>query len=666
MNTTDWAEEPHNWFQLYHRSIAEGTFSTRDFFFDLELDSALWQRYRSHPLLVDVSLDNWQPGDFDLLEQVRGWEPLIRQLPRKVPDYRLLTLIRRSLYRPLSDKDNHALVSRQQWTLMELIRWKEGYNQLPEVLSSLRDTAKTENKDAAPESSNSPPNLHICTSGEDGRGRYVIWKGQDPAQPGDTLVTARPFSVALYDPGDSGSWCFHCARKTNHDSVRELTLLCPKCRVWSYCSTRCRGEFRDLHERECTNLPQLLDKSTAIGVPCFKTQLVYRAVLQKQHRKDEWDELLKLENHYQHYDSHGTEKYLEQATKLSEWMKDKKFVEEDFPVRTLVELFLSININAIGLGPCAVGLFPGIPSMFNHSCLENVTHGWNDREGTLQFRAVEMISMNQECHISYVSDLEQGTIQRNRSLIQYKFFTCNCRRCMSPSEEGRLEAIQEWKECLDTLERGDTNNAGGILRRLVDLAEVIFPSYYVTKGWAMEECAHVLMQDSRCINECLDLLQKAREQYETCRGDDSELVRRVDGAIRDLNGGDPHEKETSTTAEGEVMGTEAIDDDEDGDDDYSDQGWATVLLEVKTFEPQADWKALAEEIRSLPMSSPTVLWSPSHRVCEIGFGIQTLVVACQLQKSGQTRIELVEEIQNSFTDIVQNVDYIDGQNYYSY
>ena len=677
MNTSDWAEAAHEWFDRYHSAIVEGTFSPQEFFYDLHpIDEDLWQRFRTHPVLSNVALDNWQPTDFDVFEQVRGWQPLLRKLP-KVPDYRLLTLIRRNLLKPLTDQDNHGLVSRHQWTLMEALRWKYGYYQRPEVLAAIQSN-RSKKKDemdsvekniGAMRKALEDRSLHVSVPTEgDSRGRFVVWKNKEPAQPGQILVSTRPYCMAVYDLA-SDSVCFHCGRKTTRDTVRELTLMCPKCQVWSYCSRACQREFKSLHEMECSNLQSLLDQSTAIGVPCFKAQLVYRAVLLKENNRTEWLKMMDLQDHLDDFKTESAveeNSFLDQATRLSEWMLENKLVSDDISVQTLVHLFLSVNINAIGLGSGAVGLFPGMPSMFNHSCLENVTHGWNDRDAVLDFRAVEHISMNQECCISYVSNLEEGTAERNESLTRYKFFCCQCARCLSPTEDGRLDSVREWKSCMQSLERGESNYVVATYQRLVQLSEVLFPSYFVTKGWAMEECAHSMMQDTRLLKDAVDLLQQAGQQYTICRGEESDLVRRVNDAIKDtldqINKLLPSKQEDVVSDR--LQETAMENDSKEYEEEEEDAPlWSKVLIEIKTYEPADDWNVLATKIYSHWAQDSVIQWCRSHRVYELGFGIQTLIVACQLKESVQTREELCEEIQEGFEDTIQNADVIEIQDY---
>jgi SET domain len=268
--------------------------------------------------------------------------------------------------------------------------------------------------------------------------------------------------------------------------VRDFTFLCPQCHVWSYRCLTCQQESAWLHQRECAHLPNLLDhcchrqasavieeeeeesgdfkmnNSSSIGIPTHKALLVFRAALQKQNPKPEiqqqWQELMELETHLQDHhqqqqQSKNKPSYLLQAREFSQWMLDNGLfgggammpmavvatTNVTMTVQELVHIFLAINANAIGLGEnAAVGLFPCMSSMFNHSCNENVTHSWHAISGMLQFRAVETIlsstgdgidgdaRQQQESCISYVSKLQESTQERTASLAIYKFFTCSC------------------------------------------------------------------------------------------------------------------------------------------------------------------------------------------------------------------------------------------------
>lgn len=651
MKTSDWAEEAYHWFQSYHQAIADGSFDPSQFFSDLVVDDVLLHTIDQHPLLGLVDLLQWETHHFSLFEQVRGWQPILRQLP-KVKNYRLLTLIRRDLTLPLEEPSNQALVSRHQWTLLEGLRWRKGLYDRADVQDVIQKGLQQQSGDNHASSAFDPSGLQL-EHADDKKGRFLSWKSTDVAQPGQIIWEAQPFASSLYQPENitSCTHCFHCmAPVPETNAVRELTLLCPDCQIWSYCSLTCRQEKSVLHQKECAHLRRLIEKSHTLDLPPYKSILVYRAALQTDHRQ--WSSLLELESHLEEH-RHANVPYLDQVSRMAEWMIDNDLLSDPaVTVDNLVHLFLAINVNAISLGPEGVGLFPGTPSMFNHSCTENTTHSW-DKGGILRFRAVEDIQQDQECCISYVSHLELATAERTAPLAAYKFFTCECLRCQSESEGGRSEATKEWKQCLQTLEEG-TNDAMGVYRRLVLLAEILFPAFFITKGWALEECAHALIQDTRCRGEAMDFLKKAREQYVVCRGEASPLVRRVDQAVAEWT---PQERIAPSIFEENLQETE----DENADLILA-EGWCPVLLEVKTFE-STEWAVLADRIQAHWPDDSIVRWNKGYRLYDVGFSLQTLIMSCVIQESIDTKEQVAEDIQEAFEDEIQHVDLLLGQDY---
>ena len=659
MQTSDWAQEAADWFESYHQAILSNKDVTSLFFNDLIVDDDIYESFRKHPLLGEIDLKNWKSTPFELLEQARGWKPFLARLP-KVADYRLLTLVRRDLTLSIDDTTNQTLVSRQHWTLLEGLRWKAGLYKDPDVLEKIKAGHNSKQQCSSEKeipSFDAQTNLEIKLS--ETAGRQVYWKGSKRAKPGDILLEATPFVVAPYDFEGSAAACFHCGSATKSNVVRNLGLQCKLCQIWSFCSMECKQRNSKLHALECKNVAKLCDICESIGMPQFKGLLVLRAALQAENFledaeiEQQWKQTLDLECHEQDHREKNP-KYVEQAEGLANYMIQEKFVQRT-NVTTLSRLFYAININAIGLGANgAAGLFPGLPSMFNHSCNENLTHGW-DSDGVLRFRAVEEIPTGAECCISYVTNLEAPTAERTAPLTHFKFFACQCSRCQSLDEEGRSDAIAEWKSCLTQLQEKHSADSMQVYRRLVELSDVLFPTYFVTKGWAMEECAHALLQDTRLKSESLELLQKARIQYTTCRGEDSVLVQRVDEAIASLMDGKNEEEKMSCPAD---------DENSVGDDDLVlARGWNHTLFEVKTYDSEDDLIQLAGRIKSTFNDTNFVKWIEGHRLCEIGFGIKTLIVACEINQSLKDRDIFAEDIVDQFDDNVQNVDIIDVQEY---
>jgi translation elongation factor EF-1beta len=194
----------------------------------------------------------------------------------------------------------------------------------------------------------------------------------------------------------------------------------------------------------------------------------------------------------------------------------------------------------------------------------------------------------------------------------------------------------------------------GVYRRLVLLAEILFPAFFITKGWALEECAHALIQDTRCRGEAMDFLKKAREQYVVCRGEASPLVRRVDQAVAEWTS---QERIVPSIFEENLQETE----DENADLILA-EGWCPVLLEVKTFE-STEWAELADRIQAHWPDDSIVRWNKGYRLYDVGFSLQTLIMSCVIQESIDTKEQVAEDIQEAFEDEIQHVDLLLGQDY---
>jgi translation elongation factor EF-1beta len=148
-------------------------------------------------------------------------------------------------------------------------------------------------------------------------------------------------------------------------------------------------------------------------------------------------------------------------------------------------------------------------------------------------------------------------------------------------------------------------------------------------------------------------LTEARTQYLTCYGPGSDLAHRVENLQKQ------QQKKAALVSVDEDTETE-------NQEDYDlilSQGWSKVLLEVKTFETTTDWKSLATAIQNDRRVPGVLEWNPGYRLYELGFGIQTLILACWINESCKDRNALAEEIQQIKGDVIQNVDILTSQEY---
>lgn len=80
------------------------------------------------------------------------------------------------------------------------------------------------------------------------------------------------------------------------------------------------------------------------------------------------------------------------------------------------------NLTAMG-----TGMFP-VANCMNHSCLPNVVSMSRSTNETLDVVAIRPIQPGDELHISYIDESEPRA-QRQRKLLKYYQFTCECEKC---------------------------------------------------------------------------------------------------------------------------------------------------------------------------------------------------------------------------------------------
>jgi len=694
MDTAEWAEEADAFLTSYHQFVCQEIVSNDIVSSKIsgvpEISSSIQNRYfdewdvrivqelvQKNPVIRSINVKNLEASPFELFESARGWQPVLRRIPR-VYDSRIVTIARRSLCVSLKDPDNLFLVSRQQWSLLELLRHAQGLYQEKSVLDVLKKDVQARNNKINGDDDDTQQHLKIVTS-EGAEGRHVVFDSKSSSSslsPGDILHSADPFIATPYDFGPHSS-CFHCAKDllgangASLSSVKELSLQCCTCQVssLSYCSVSCRQNYQAVHARECPWIQEMAEKCETTGMAPFKVLLVLRAALRAKNQPSEFAKIQELESHLQIHEEKKPE-YTSLSRDFAHWMVDEILTESELEAITdsknnkssidcLVHMFLTIPINAISLGPNAVGFFPGLPSMFNHSCLENVTHSWDDNN-KLVFRAVQTIPNGSECCFSYIHGLNLPTVERTQALQDHKFFTCSCVRCCSPDEEGRLSAIETWNRVTTALEGEESSTMTILLfRQKLEVAEVLFPPYSVTKGLIMEELAHALVdsQNAPAIQEGIQWLLQAKEQYSICRGQSSKLVVRVNTALDIVS---PDFTEFSSENEDITEQQSKSDNDDDNADLILVEGWNQVLFEVKTYEALDDLglQALSDSIKKVGGDDKVVKWAPGHRTYEIGYGLRSLILSCRLNHSLQSKEELVDILEERFEDNIQHVDLI--------
>jgi translation elongation factor EF-1beta len=157
----------------------------------------------------------------------------------------------------------------------------------------------------------------------------------------------------------------------------------------------------------------------------------------------------------------------------------------------------------------------------------------------------------------------------------------------------------------------------------------------------------------------------ARQQYATCRGEDSELVHRVDKALAHLAVSDSQHS-TSATNGDQTSIPDNKEDFNNDDDLVLAEGWRNnVLFEIKTNEPEEDHETLSMLVQDKFSDRPELVqWAQGYRSCEIGFGIQTLILSCRVNESIRMKEELAQDIAEAFDETFRSIDILQVQDYH--
>ena len=231
--------------------------------------------------------------------------------------------------------------------------------------------------------------------------------------------------VSPFEPTstDTGA-CFHCARSFTASGAKALMpLLCDGCWVdsFAYCSKACKKAREASHRRECGLVRPVLEAAEKEeGVAPFKALLALRAALRAADDPAGWAQTCRLQVHWSEHRLKKHE-YVASARRMASLIvsllsdddvqavalgaaadgrgalaleaddgegsgagdggegaregDDPSVVDE--ATRLVQSVFLAINVNAISCASVGCGIFPGLSSMFNHSCTENVTHAFD-------------------------------------------------------------------------------------------------------------------------------------------------------------------------------------------------------------------------------------------------------------------------------------------------
>lgn len=202
---------------------------------------------------------------------------------------------------------------------------------------------------------------------------------------------------------------------------------------WPLCNPECQQVI--LHQPECQasrarESKVLITKFYQLN-EMFECITPLRCLWLKKSDPRKWDELMSMESHLE-------ERKKSKATELDKcnvidfvrgYLKFQDFTDEE-----LYKICGILEVNGFEIpAPNFVGLY-GRACLLEHSCLPNTLRTF-DVEMNVIIRAAVDIKKGEHLTTSY-TDPMWGTSSRQMHLRTTKYFQCQCKRCLDPTELG--------------------------------------------------------------------------------------------------------------------------------------------------------------------------------------------------------------------------------------
>jgi len=209
-----------------------------------------------------------------------------------------------------------------------------------------------------------------------------------------------------------------------HTASPKLTE-CAKCRL-PLCNSSC-GE-KTIHQAECS----LITKSNMMDHIGLSAVTPLRIIALKDTAPNTYETVLSMEANLEELKARPLWKYLEENVLQPVLALNIENISIEI-IEHIVGIILTNSFEVVGKGCLLFGLFFP-PAMMNHHCVGNVRITLDD-SNRMTVLASRQIKKNTPINFNYGRSLDT-TWTRQINLNENKFFTCQCERCLDPSELG--------------------------------------------------------------------------------------------------------------------------------------------------------------------------------------------------------------------------------------
>ncbi|EDS26607.1 conserved hypothetical protein [Culex quinquefasciatus] len=275
-------------------------------------------------------------------------------------------------------------------------------------------------------------------------GRYAVTTKKLKA--GEELFEEKPFAIG--PKSDSPPVCLECCVPVDGSAFGPK---CPQC-GWPLCEECVRSVV--YHKAECDLFVknkvkfQNVDDSTAgcVQLDCI-TPL--RVLLAKEADPERWNaEISRMQDHRE--ERRGSTFWDADQKNVVEFLRSECGLKDRCSEELIQQVIGILEVNAFeartSSGYTIRGLYPKLAIMA-HSCVPNVVHSIHpSKDYRLTARTAIDVEEGSKLYTTYTYTLS-GTMVRQAALKSTKYFTCQCKRCLDPTELGTHFSSLKCQKC---------------------------------------------------------------------------------------------------------------------------------------------------------------------------------------------------------------------------
>ncbi|KAG8322786.1 hypothetical protein J6590_015777 [Homalodisca vitripennis] len=231
----------------------------------------------------------------------------------------------------------------------------------------------------------------------------------------------------------TGPVCLSCLQAISQHNSEP----CDKC-GWPLCrKPSCRQSKQHLPECRWT----VEKKKSPVKIshfvsphPSYECITTLRMCYARDNNPTLWEKLKSLQSHVE--ERRETQKYKEDTRSIAQFLRRFYKLEDEFSDDEIMDIWGVIQVNGHEVPvshPSHVAVYD-LSSMLEHSCHPNCSKSFTNT-GSIVIRAVDRIPEGGHLSICYTDSL-WGTGNRQYHLLDTKFFSCKCPRCVDPTELG--------------------------------------------------------------------------------------------------------------------------------------------------------------------------------------------------------------------------------------